>query len=205
MQYFDEVIFWLSSGLLVPVMVAVGYFLIRAFIQVVQCYGLYMQRMRQNKVLRPLLMQMDGSQFPVLLEAVAPLKGPWRDALTLLLAHRHSAAYRDKTLTSFEIDAEKDLDRSRTLSKMGPILGLMGTLIPMGPALAGLASGDIAAMSHHIQVAFNTTVVGLVIGCVGFLILQVKQRWYAEDLNQLEFLNDLINESASSLPAHLNH
>jgi len=195
MQYFDKVIFWLSSGLLVPVMIAVAYFLVRAFIQIGQCYGLYMQRMRLNKALRPLLDQLAIAQLPALHEAATVFQTSWSNALGLLLQHAQSEAYRGKILTEFEIYVEKDLDHSRTLSKMGPILGLMGTLIPMGPALAGLASGDIAQMSHHMQVAFNTTVVGLVIGCVGFLILQVKQRWYAEDLNQLEFIDDLIRES----------
>ena len=52
---------------------------------------------------------------------------------------------------------------------MGPVLGLMGTLIPMGPALVGLSSGDIASMAYNMQVAFATTVVGLVIGAIGTL------------------------------------
>ena len=195
MQYFDQVIFWLSSCLLVPVMVAVAYFLVRAVLQVGQCYGLYVQRMRFGKVVKPLLAQLDAGSLQVLQEALAGQQGPCCVALEALLTRRDSVAYRNKILTEFEIDIEKELDRSRTLSKMGPILGLMGTLIPMGPALAGLAAGDVAQMSHHMQVAFNTTVVGLVIGCVGFLILQVKQRWYTEELNQLEFVNDLIEEA----------
>ena len=58
----------------------------------------------------------------------------------------------------------------------------MGTLIPMGPALAGLASGDIASMAYNMQIAFATTVVGLVAGAVGFLTQQVKQRWYLQDM-----------------------
>jgi len=79
---------------------------------------------------------------------------------------------------------------------MGPILGLMGTLIPMGPALAGLSAGDIASMSQQMQIAFNTTVLGLVIGCIGYLLLQTRQRWYAEDLNLLEFIYSLMDENA---------
>lgn len=194
MQYFDRVIFWLSSGLLVPVMVAVAYFLVRAVLQIGQFYGLYVQRMRQTKLVNPLLAQLGAENLLALKETLRKQQGFWCATLTGLINRQGSVAYRNKLLTEFEIHVEKELDSSRTLSKMGPILGLMGTLIPMGPALAGLAAGDVAQMSHHMQVAFNTTVVGLVIGCIGFLILQVKQRWYAEDLNQLEFVNDLIEE-----------
>jgi len=199
MQYFDQVIFWLSSGLLVPVMVAVAYFLVQALLQIGQCYGLYVQRMRQSKQVVPLLGQLQVDNLAALKKALATQQGPWCAALENLIEHQHRVAHRNKLLTDFEIYMEKELDRSRTLSKMGPILGLMGTLIPMGPALAGLAAGDVAQMSHHMQVAFNTTVVGLVIGCVGFLILQLKQRWYAEDLNQLEFVNDLIEETREQI------
>ena len=78
---------------------------------------------------------------------------------------------------------------------MGPMLGLMGTLIPMGPALVGLSTGDISSMAYNMQVAFATTVVGLFAAAVGFITQQVKQRWYLQDMTNLEFLSNLFNES----------
>ncbi len=72
------------------------------------------------------------------------------------------------------------------------MLGLMGTLIPMGPALVGLASGDIATMAQNMQVAFATTVVGIFVGGIGYVTQLVKQRWFVEDLNNLEFISKLI-------------
>lgn len=111
----------------------------------------------------------------------------------VLQAHE-SPAQIQELLANFEIAADKDLAISKTLTSSGPILGLMGTLIPMGPALAGLASGDIASMAYNMQIAFATTVVGLVAGAVGFLTQQVKQRWYLQDMTNLEFLSELLNE-----------
>lgn len=84
---------------------------------------------------------------------------------------------------------------SKVLTKMGPILGLMGTLIPMGPALVGLASGDIASMAYNMQVAFATTVVGLVVSAIGFLTQQVKERWAVANLTMLEYLADVVKQS----------
>ena len=88
----------------------------------------------------------------------------------------------------------KELGQSKLLVKIGPMLGLMGTLIPMGPALVGLATGDIGSMAYNMQVAFATTVVGIVIGAIGFITLQVKQRWVADDMNILEYVVESLNE-----------
>ena len=111
-----------------------------------------------------------------------------------ILDAQSSSAHVQRLLANFEIAADKDLATSKTLTKLGPILGLMGTLIPMGPALVGLSAGDIASMAYNMQVAFATTVIGLFAGAIGFLTQQVKQRWYLQDMTNLEFLAELLTE-----------
>ena len=106
-----------------------------------------------------------------------------------MLSHRGDTPWCERLLANYEVDAEQELGHSRTLAKLGPMLGLMGTLIPMGPALVGLAAGDLASMAYNMQVAFATTVVGMLIAAIGVVTLQVKQRWYARELNDLEFLS----------------
>ena len=113
--------------------------------------------------------------------------------LNRLLEARDNAPLRQRLLADFEIEADRDLATSKTLSKMGPMLGLMGTLIPMGPALVGLSTGDIASMAYNMQVAFATTVVGLFAAAIGFITQQVKQRWYLRDLANLEFVAELLD------------
>ena len=71
-----------------------------------------------------------------------------------MLEVRNSRPHVERLLADFEIAADKDLAISKTLTKMGPMLGLMGTLIPMGPALVGLSAGDISSMAYNMQVAF---------------------------------------------------
>ena len=97
---------------------------------------------------------------------------PLLRSMSKLSAHRDDDAYCEHLLANYEVEAEKELGRSRTFIKLGPMLGLMGTLIPMGPALVGLAQGDISSMAYNMQVAFATTVVGLVIAAVGIITLQ---------------------------------
>ena len=53
-------------------------------------------------------------------------------------------------------------------------------------------------MAVNMQVAFATTVIGLLTGAVGFVILQVKKRWYASDISNLEFLTELWKQSHKS-------
>ena len=113
---------------------------------------------------------------------------------------RESPARVQLLLSDFEIEADKDIATSKTLTKMGPMLGLMGTLIPMGPALVGLSTGDISSMAYNMQVAFATTVVGLFASAIGVITLQIKQRWYVRDMANLEFLADLLNEKTPVRP-----
>lgn len=199
MQYIDKTMFWLSSGLLIPVMIAVLFFLVRAMLLIGSMYSLYTLRLQFKQNTAVLIKELEMDTLSALQNKLVSQKGIVVRTLIALFTAKGSAIHREKEIADFELSCEKDLDQSRTLSKMGPILGLMGTLIPMGPALAGLASGDIATMSQQMQIAFNTTVLGLVIGSIGFISLQLKQRWYTEDLNTIEFVNDMIegaNEKA---------
>jgi biopolymer transport protein ExbB/TolQ len=74
------------------------------------------------------------------------------------------------------------------LVRFGPALGLMGTLIPLSPALAGLAKGNVTELSDNLRVAFSVTVLGLLIGAVAFTISLVRDRLYAQDLSDLEYV-----------------
>jgi biopolymer transport protein ExbB/TolQ len=93
-----------------------------------------------------------------------------------------------KALADFDFGAMRRLERTRALVRLGPALGLMGTLIPLSPALAGLAKGDVAQLSSNLRVAFSVTVLGLLIGAVAFVISLVRDRLYGQDLSDLEFI-----------------
>ena len=77
------------------------------------------------------------------------------------------------------------------MMNFGTMLGEMGTLIPMGPALAGLASGNIHSMAYNMQIAFGTTVVGIFVAGVGLLLYSVKRHWFADEIASLRYALDL--------------
>lgn len=195
MNIISDILYWISTGLLVPVIVLLIVLFGRSLLLVGNFYGQYLSIRKTEALLRNELNTLTPATVNELAEKL-PEKSSSLAIFYIrqVLQAQNSQAHIQRLLANFEIAADKDLAISKTLTKLGPILGLMGTLIPMGPALAGLASGDIASMAYNMQIAFATTVVGLVAGAVGFLTQQVKQRWYLQDMTNLEFLSELLNE-----------
>ena len=86
----------------------------------------------------------------------------------------------------------KTIEKTDIVTRIGPTLGLMGTLIPMGPGLAALGAGDVNTLANAIIVAFDTTVVGIGAGAVGYFVSKIRRRWYEEDLSNLDALCDAL-------------
>ncbi len=97
-----------------------------------------------------------------------------------------------KLLTDLELAATRRLERTRMMIRFGPILGLMGTLIPISPALVALAKGDIETLATNLVVAFSTTVVGLLIGGLAVMMSMVRDRLYTQDVSDIEYALELM-------------
>lgn len=82
--------------------------------------------------------------------------------------------------------ARRRIDRADLLARIGPMLGLMGTLIPLGPGLAAMGRGELEILAQAVTVAFNTTVLGLLIGILGFLLGRLRRRWYDAAMERME-------------------
>lgn len=190
MLVLTNVLYWIATALLIPVMVSLIIIFVITLMMLGGFYGRYTKRLHFKKVKTKLLAQCREQQtlaipaekintyrfFYYLEEAE---KSGWHSLLTT------------KLTADFEMECQKELEKPKTIMRLGPMLGLMGTLIPMGPALVGLASGDIQSMAVNMQVAFSTTVVGIFVGAMGFVIQLVRQRWTIEDLNDLQFIMEI--------------
>ena len=86
----------------------------------------------------------------------------------------------------FETLAEMRIERTDFLTRIAPMLGLMGTLIPLGPGLAALGEGELSILTTAMSVAFDTTVLGLLVGIIGFVAGRLRRRWYEQTLNLME-------------------
>ena len=82
----------------------------------------------------------------------------------------------------------KVTSKTDLLVRLGPIFGLLGTLIPLGPGLSALGTGDIAVLAQSLTIAFDTTVTGLSAGALAYVISKFKKQWYESDLIVLETL-----------------
>jgi biopolymer transport protein ExbB/TolQ len=95
----------------------------------------------------------------------------------------------------FEFEEEKtlkSLQKTDIITRIGPTLGLMGTLIPMGPGLAALGAGDINTLASSLTVAFNTTIVGIGSGALCYVIGKIRSGWYDRYLSDLDALMDAV-------------
>jgi biopolymer transport protein ExbB/TolQ len=104
-----------------------------------------------------------------------------------------------KLLQEYEFYTVKRLERTRILVRLGPMLGLMGTLIPLSPALIGLASGNTTQLAENLTTAFSVTVIGLLIGGIAFVISIVRDRMYSQDISDMEYLLELLEGGADRL------
>lgn len=107
--------------------------------------------------------------------------------LTALQTERESTledeyeAYLDNILIESKKKNNYKLSAARYCVKMGPTLGLIGTLTPMANALAGLSTGDLSALSGQMISAFSTTVLGLIVGGIAFTLAHVQLKWQHQD------------------------
>lgn len=200
----DQAIFHVASALEVPVLILA----LLALALVVYELGSYVVELRGRSRRRFESLRLGAEQArKALLEnnrpaASAAVSGTARSpamasTLAFIVANARidgSDHQLNKALADFDFDAQRRLARTRMLVRAGPALGLMGTLIPLSPALTGLAAGNTAQLSHDLRVAFSVTVVGLLIGAVAFGLSLSRDRMYSQDLSDLQYVAAVIDD-----------
>ena len=66
------------------------------------------------------------------------------------------------------------------ITKIGPMLGLMGTLIPLGPGIVAMGQGNVEILSQSLLIAFDTTILGLVSAVVAMVVSRIRKTWYGQ-------------------------
>jgi biopolymer transport protein ExbB/TolQ len=134
-------------------------------------------------------------------ECVNPSSGVMSDRMRQFVRSLTTLIDRRENLIEAEIEGLlqetahrlwKSLDRVKMVIRLGPGLGLIGTLIPMGTGLAALGQGDITKLSSDLVIAFTTTVVGLALGLAAYCLYTVKRRWVEEDIRNMEIITEMM-------------
>lgn len=112
-------------------------------------------------------------------DKVTPLM---RESLAVRLMHEERAHY------------ERILKISDVIAKIGPMFGLLGTLIPLGPGIIALGQGDTYTLSNSLLTAFDTTVAGLICAAAAFLISAIRRTWYSNYMSALEMSAECVLE-----------
>jgi len=89
------------------------------------------------------------------------------------------------TKDQLDVAALEELETVRMVSRLAPMLGLIATMVPMGPALKSLADGNVQGISENLIVAFSAVIFGLLVASITFWIATIKKRWLANELVNL--------------------
>ena len=197
MDIISEILFWVANSLLIPDIIALLLLFVRSLLLVGSFYNHFITKQKNDKLLNNLIQNLSAEKVEDL-KSILPQKDNslYIKYLRKLLSREPSEAYSEYLISNFETEADKDLSISKILAKIGPVLGLIGTLIAMSPALVNLSSGDVSGMAYNMQIVFATTVIGLVVSMVGLITLQFKQRWYSQESNHLFYISQILIEKS---------
>ena len=191
----------ISQGLQIPVVI---FLLLFALVAILMLGGLVSEYTSRMKVSTDLIEKLvfninNAPSIEDVKKIVEGAKIPKSQKLILMKVIRAQSLTKEsrealarKLIESEENGFTKTLGRTDVITRIGPTLGLMGTLIPMGPGLAALGAGDINTLANSIIVAFDTTVVGIGSGAVAYVVAKIRRRWYEEYLSNLDVLVDCV-------------
>lgn len=191
----------ISQSLLIPVIILLLVFVVYAVITIGSLISEYSSRKKVPvSVMKNLIHDISlAENAEVAKSAINSSKIPEKqkeDLLDLISSEDLSKESREalarKLIENEENLIDKILEKTDIMARIGPTLGLMGTLIPMGPGLAALGSGDVTGLANAIIVAFDTTVVGIGAGAVGYFVSKIRKRWYDDYLSNLDALSDAV-------------
>ncbi|MCC2978341.1 MotA/TolQ/ExbB proton channel family protein [Sphingomonas sp. PL-96] len=123
--------------------------------------------------------------------AVVSLGGFAVEALQRLRGRRGGglSAHQQRTgcaTDDLELVVLRRLEWLRIVSRAAPMLGLVATMIPMGPALLALGSNDGQAVGENLVVAFSSVILALVAASISFFVYTIRRRWLLEELRAIE-------------------
>ena len=191
----------ISQSLTIPVLVIL---LIIVIISIITLGGLISEYTSRRKVpvgsIRDLIYEINAAPSVDALKSViesAEIPKSQRKVLSEIASSSaldvNSREALARKLVEYEEEKiDKTLQKTDIITRVGPTLGLMGTLIPMGPGLAALGASDVNTLAESLTLAFNTTIVGIGSGALCYVIGKIRSGWYDRYLSDLDALSDAV-------------
>ena len=191
----------ISSGLQYPVMLILVVLMVVTLVMLGSLIGETFTEHRFLKVQLPKLMEEIRLQEKPLEQILdeSKLLMQHKKLLKELIAHPDFSEHMREALGNRLMDEEQSRLERRTkisdvIAKLGPIFGLLGTLIPLGPGIMALGQGDTLMLSQSLLTAFDTTVVGMIVAAVALIISTIHKSWYRNDMSILITLTECVIE-----------
>lgn len=207
-EFLSSILHVVSQSLLIPVIVGLLAFMIYAIVAFGGMLSEYSSRIRlSTEEIETIINDISRSRSSEeIIQTVqsSTLSDPQKEIVVKIASNpemgaKSREAFARKLLEAEELKAARSLEKTDIVTRLGPTLGLMGTLIPMGPGLAALGAGDVNTLAQAIIIAFDTTVVGIGAGGVAYVISKVRRRWYEEYLSNLEAVAESVLEVLESV------
>ena len=158
------------------------------------------ERRKLTKALPALLDQLracpSASEMAAVIQDAGLLRRQ-KEALIELTKHPDFTPVMREALAAQLLEAEdahwnRIVQLTELIARLGPIFGLLGTLIPLGPGIIALGQGDTFTLSASLLTAFDTTVAGLLAAAVATVISSLRRAWYRQYVSQLEVLSQCV-------------
>lgn len=203
--YLTEIMHTISSDLIVPVILLLLLFIVYSLYSIGSVIVEVVAERRRYRAYIPELVATLDAADPADLESVIEKSGLLRNqkddllelACYLYLPEDARTEVAKRLLANEDMAYQKTLGRTDVAAKVAPMLGLMGTLIPLGPGIVALGTGDTETLASALLVAFDTTVAGLATAVVCYVISRMRRRWYADYLVSMEAAFNTLLEKAA--------
>ena len=201
MTILGKVLHSMTSVLQIPVVIILILFIAAILVATGWIISEYMNEHKHMQVQLPkLLDEIRAGEQPIeeIIETSGLLKTQ-KEALVEITKHSDFNDLMLESLAANLLEREQErydakLKPTDLLSKLGPMFGLLGTLIPLGPGIIALGQGDTMTLSQSLMTAFDTTIAGLIVAAIAIVISTIRRGWYNNYMSVLETVMDCVVE-----------
>ena len=194
-EMLSNLLYLIAQSLLIPVLIIIIVFITYA---VLSLGGFLTEKYSRNKFdvdkTEALIRAISKSSHPEEMneKVTASELPPNQKKVLVKIISNHDIGSKSRRALATKLIEEEELQfsyitqKTDILVRLAPTLGLIGTLIPLGPGLSALGNGNISELAQALTIAFDATITGLAAGAIGFMISRYRQKWYMDDISILE-------------------
>ena len=203
-QYLQEILRQFANALMVPAMIILAALILISIFLLGTLIVEYVTEKRLARQSLPdainALEEADASQMS---EVICNTKLLWGQKAALLMVANNAGLPSDALfalakgeVAGFEARYQRIVGLTNIIAKVAPMMGLVCTLVPLGPGIVGMGNGDLTTLSSSLGVAFDGTVAGLVAAMVAMIVSHIRSRWYGSYQVALEAMMTTVLEKA---------